>query len=666
LKTVPVILSQQLIQDTHSRTGQKSSQSLSFTVSANRNFVAQFTADPIYYQISASANPSIGGSITGSGSHIVNSTCNLIATANTGYTFSHWTENGNWISSSQSLSFTVSANRNFVALFTANPIGYTISANPVPSWGGTVSGHGVFTQGQTCVLTAIPTACYKLDYWMENGTIVSYSDSYDFVVTENRNITAHFSEYSLDLNIDAVPISCNNPLGAATANITGGNAPYTYSWSNGTNMPFVHNLIAGNYSVSVYDNTGCSISGNFTVEQSQAPSLDFDLSLIVCNNDDPINLNDYLTVNSSLGGTVSFDGPGIFDGVFYPSTVYVGTFEVFANFVESQTSCNATASGVISVYPIPNVNVNIPFDNVCSNSQPIVLTGGTPFGGEYSGDGVIDGVFYPAQTQPGNGFIMYSYTDVYGCYGANIDFITVNTPIPVEIGIPTSVFCENDNSVLISVYPSGGYLMINGESSSLSFDPAYWGVGNHEIIYTLPNTVCNSADTVLVSVIESIEISMNSPELMDFLDTPVYIEVYPSGGTFTVNGNISGLWFDPGYWGVGTHTLTYELNNSNCYQNNSITKQLTVTQSSSQNVSLINGFSNLEVFPNPATNSIFLKSDFDHLNLVYSIIDKSGRLVQSGNISSDKAIDIKSFSPGVYTLKLQNDMHLGIFKFVKQ
>jgi hypothetical protein len=92
--------------------------SYSFTVNGDRTLVANFVSDdPNTYNITAMANPSAGGTVTGSGSYDEGTTCTLTATANTGYVFNNWTKNGTEVSSSATYSFTVTEAGDYVANF---------------------------------------------------------------------------------------------------------------------------------------------------------------------------------------------------------------------------------------------------------------------------------------------------------------------------------------------------------------------------------------------------------------------------------------------------------------------------------------------------------------------------------------------------------------------
>ena len=69
------------------------------------------------YTISASANPTEGGTVTGMGSFFANQTCTLNATPNEGYEFVNWTKNDAIVSTNASYSFSVTGNAAYVANF---------------------------------------------------------------------------------------------------------------------------------------------------------------------------------------------------------------------------------------------------------------------------------------------------------------------------------------------------------------------------------------------------------------------------------------------------------------------------------------------------------------------------------------------------------------------
>ena len=169
-----------------------------FTLTANRTLVANFTANPnqVNYTIAVSAfssSPGVGGTVSGGGTFPSGSSRTVTATANSGYRFAAWIENGVVVSAAASYTFTLTANRALVAIFTANQVNYTIAVSVPPSGGGTVSGGGTFPSGSSRAVTATANSGYTFAHWTENGVVVSTAASYTFTLTANRTLVANFS-----------------------------------------------------------------------------------------------------------------------------------------------------------------------------------------------------------------------------------------------------------------------------------------------------------------------------------------------------------------------------------------------------------------------------------------------------------------------------------------
>lgn len=171
------------------------SASYTFTVNANRTLVANFTASsPSSYTISTSSSPADGGTTSGGGAFAANSSVTVAASANAGYTFANWTENGVVVSTSSSYSFTVTGNRSLVANFTVNgTTNYSITTSSSPVDGGTTAGGGTFASGSSCTVTATPMSGFVFSNWTENGSIVSTSAKYTFALAADRVLVANFT-----------------------------------------------------------------------------------------------------------------------------------------------------------------------------------------------------------------------------------------------------------------------------------------------------------------------------------------------------------------------------------------------------------------------------------------------------------------------------------------
>ena len=70
--------------------------------------------------------------------------------------------------------------------------------------------------------------------------------------------------------INTTNANYGNANGSACAIVSGGTAPYTYSWSNGQTTNCINNLSAGNYSVDITDATGCQINKTIIITNTTA------------------------------------------------------------------------------------------------------------------------------------------------------------------------------------------------------------------------------------------------------------------------------------------------------------------------------------------------------------------------------------------------------------
>ena len=161
-----------------------------FHVTSDRELVAHFTR---VYTINVSANPTNGGTVTGSGFYEEGKTCRVTATANPNFTFVNWMDGSQVASIDAEYTFTVTGNRTLVAHFEPQAGNYTISVSANPSNGGTVSGGGQYQQGQTCTVQATANSNYTFSNWTEGGTVVSTQANYQFTVYSNRTLVANFT-----------------------------------------------------------------------------------------------------------------------------------------------------------------------------------------------------------------------------------------------------------------------------------------------------------------------------------------------------------------------------------------------------------------------------------------------------------------------------------------
>jgi hypothetical protein len=162
------------------------SASYTFNVTTARTLVANFVA---VFNITTSASPAAGGVTSGDGPVNDGGSATVTATANPGYVFVNWTENGTAVSASASYSFTVAANRALVANFVPT---YVITTAALPATGGITGGGGTVNGGTNVTVTATPNANFAFVNWTEGNTIVSTNASYSFTASVSRALVANF------------------------------------------------------------------------------------------------------------------------------------------------------------------------------------------------------------------------------------------------------------------------------------------------------------------------------------------------------------------------------------------------------------------------------------------------------------------------------------------
>ncbi|MBS1684070.1 MAG: T9SS type A sorting domain-containing protein [Bacteroidetes bacterium] len=106
------------------------------------------------------------------------------------------------------------------------------------------------------------------------------------------------------------------------------------------------------------------------------------------------------------------------DGVMLPYSTYkirVNTSGQYNVLVTHNHALWVSDTITLTVHPLPVVTFTGYLDTLCKDDAPIQLTGGSPAGGTYTGNGVRQGIFYPANASLGNKNLTYIYTDNNGC-----------------------------------------------------------------------------------------------------------------------------------------------------------------------------------------------------------------------------------------------------------
>jgi hypothetical protein len=180
----------------------------------DRTFAANFALKE--YEISVSANPVNGGSVTGGATYTHGESVTVQATPAAGYFFTNWTEDGLIVSSDSRYTFTAAKDRTLTANFSMQVYNVSLSVDPAGS--GSVLGAGNYTEGQSVTVQAIPNTGYHFINWTEGSTEVSTASNYTFTINNDRSLVANFALNTYNIAVSAAPADGGTVAGAGTYN----------------------------------------------------------------------------------------------------------------------------------------------------------------------------------------------------------------------------------------------------------------------------------------------------------------------------------------------------------------------------------------------------------------------------------------------------------------
>lgn len=203
-------------------------------VTEDQSFTAHFEIRQCY--ITTKVTPEGTGSVTGGGSYNYGETVNLIAHGNAGYVFDAWDDGV--INNPRII--LVEGDATYTAVFRV--MQYEITTECQPAEGGSVTGGGTYSYGETATLTARPANNYTFVCWSDGIT----SNPRNVVVTHTATYKALFQQQGTPQYV--VKVSPNDPtLGSVTGDgeypegaiieISATPAPNAYfkGWDDGNN-----------------------------------------------------------------------------------------------------------------------------------------------------------------------------------------------------------------------------------------------------------------------------------------------------------------------------------------------------------------------------------------------------------------------------------------------
>ncbi|MCX6252531.1 MAG: hypothetical protein NTX61_17490 [Bacteroidetes bacterium] len=338
-------------------------------------------------------------------------------------------------------------------------IGTSVIFTATPTNGGTTPGYqwkvnGVNTGANNSQFTYTPV----------NGDCISCILTSNLICASGNPATSNSICMTVNPNLPVSVSIAANPSGSVCSGTTvvfmatgthPGNNP-VYSWKvNGVNVggnstTYSYVPASGDQVVCILNSDANCVTGNPATSNliTEVVNPNMPVSVVISASNNPVcsGIPVTYTATPTNGGTTPvylWKVNGINAGTNSTTYQYVPiNGDLIICSLTSNLTCtsgNPATSNTITmgVAASPVVTLTHCNDSVTSTAaQPFRLKGGIPLGGNYSGPGVTNGIFYPAIAGVGTHQITYSYTNVALCSANAFVTIVTRNASPVTCGNP--------------------------------------------------------------------------------------------------------------------------------------------------------------------------------------------------------------------------------------
>jgi gliding motility-associated-like protein len=387
--------------------------------------------------------------------------------------------------------------------------------------------------------------------------------NYSVLISDQLNCTTTLNTVVAQptaLTIGNVQVTNETCAGAAngtiSATVSGGTAPYQYSWSNGATGPTL-TAGSGTYTLTVTDANGCApATATATIQNGGQPNIaQAGPDQFVCMGDYPLNLQGAVTNATGgvwSGGAGSFNGGGLNAG-YTPTAAEIAAGGVYLVLTTTGNSnCPADADTV-------HISLSNSFQNASISGTGALCASGNTGTATFSPS--LPGLSYlwqpSGQTTPtainlAGGPHSVTVTDGMGC----------DTTLSVTIAQPPALAitnvqamdptCANDANGSASATVSGGtpgysYQWSANTGGQTTPMATGLGTGNYVVVVTDANG-CTAQGSAIITAPPAISLVAQVPDTV-CVNAPVQLTAQASGGDGNLTINWAGI-------GMGT-SLVY-------------------------------------------------------------------------------------------------------------
>ncbi|KAB1063343.1 T9SS type A sorting domain-containing protein, partial [Salibacter halophilus] len=492
--------------------------------------------------------------------------------------------------------------------------------------GGTYSGPGV--SGTQFDPSVAGVGTHVITYSVTNSNGCTDSDTTS--ITVNPLPTVSFTSPGTFCESDAaITLTGGSPTGG------------TYSGTGVTGGQFDPSAAGtGTYSL-VYtysDPNGCSDTAMTTVTVNPTPQVTLPSLTDRCIDAGVVTL----PAGSPSGGTYS--GPGVTGNQFDPSVAGVGTHNIVYSFT-STNGCTGSDTQQVEVNPLPTVNLDLD-TSLCESADTLLLSGGTPQGGVFSGNGVTGNTFNISQAGLGTTVVQYEFTDSNGCLNSDSGTVEVLSNPSVSLGSDIDI-CEGLQDTLVATGASTYTWSTGSQTNSIIVSPmndtSYSVVGEG-------SNGCLGSDTIDVTVLESPQVELNEIDTV-CADTVFSIDAGSGYSSYLWNNGETTQSIDVGPFvqDTGYSYVVVVQNSAGCSGIDTVS--FAVIDCDPSGI-ITEDPRSVRLYPNPSNGVFTVESEDWYGDAKVEVISSTGVLVHKSNISDQsywkKRFDLSEASNGVY------------------
>lgn len=305
-------------------------------------------------------------------------------------------------------------------------------------------------------------------------------------------------------------------------------------------------------------------------------------------------------------------------------------------------SFGCAVSDSIQVSIPPEVEFNLSNDTLCG-PQLVLLSGGSPSGGVYSGAGISNNELNTSTAGEGVYPLQYTWTSPQGCVDSADATVAISL-LQAQISQQSDVSCfgSADGSVEFTVSGVLGQPSYSWTDATLAPAPSANNLSAGTYTLIVSDSICTIQESAVVSQPLPYNVSANITDEMMGSDGAINLIVNGATAPYSFN------WLN-GETTQSIANLTAGVYDVTITDANGCDTTLQVTVGSQVGIGGFEAGSSMKIYPNPTNDFVIITSDFESFDAL-DVYDATGRKVESfTKLAAPFRLSMAHYANGMYT-----------------